>query len=91
VSFSYLITLDLYSNANEQEDYESCINSHVLTRPKQFCKDFIGEHPVFNVWNSTDKDNVCIEVGQAVTTTCGDSKSCDACAVAMAEIYQEYE
>lgn len=37
VSFSYLISLDLYLNANEQEDYESCINTQVTSRPKKFC------------------------------------------------------
>jgi len=30
VSFSYLVTLDLYLNANQQEDYESCINTQVV-------------------------------------------------------------
>lgn len=27
VSFSYLVSIDLYLNANQQEDYESCTNT----------------------------------------------------------------
>ena len=34
VSFSYLITLDLYLNAYQQEDYESCVNMKVKKSPK---------------------------------------------------------
>jgi hypothetical protein len=53
VSFSYLITLDLYLNANQQEDYESCINSKVLAAPIQFCNQFLKEHQVFGLWSPT--------------------------------------
>jgi hypothetical protein len=37
VSYSYLTILDLYLNANQQEDYESCINAQVLRDPKSYC------------------------------------------------------
>jgi len=52
-SFSYIISLDLYLNAFEQEDYESCINSKVLNSPKRFCEDFVADSPNFILWNST--------------------------------------
>jgi hypothetical protein len=62
-SFSYLITLDLYLNAYEQEDYESCINANVLFAPKQFCEGFIDESVNFELWNQTSQENACITAG----------------------------
>ena len=60
VSFSYLVTLDLYLNANQQEDYESCINSRVLAAPKQYCKDFLSGNLVFSLWNGAQQEDQCI-------------------------------
>jgi hypothetical protein len=53
VSFSYLITLDLYLNAYEQEDYESCVNSQVVNAPKTYCENFIEGSVNFWLWNTT--------------------------------------
>lgn len=35
-SFSYLASLDLYANANQQEDYENCINLDVVEKPNEW-------------------------------------------------------
>ena len=60
ISFSYLITLDLFLSANEQEDYESCINFDVADEPKKHCLKFLNSQPVFQMWEQEDKDKVCL-------------------------------
>lgn len=46
---------------------------------------------MFQIWDGTSKDDVCVAVGSAVTSGCEGIKNCDSCAIAMAQIYQSYE
>lgn len=46
---------------------------------------------MLQVWNTTEKNNECAKVGDAVITACQGQPACDACAVAMAQVYQNYE
>jgi len=39
-----LVTLDLFLNAFEQEDYEDCINVKVNTSPKETCLTLLKNH-----------------------------------------------
>eukprot|EP00347_Sterkiella_histriomuscorum_P021996 403332044 len=91
VSFSYLITMDLYLNANQQQDYESCIQTQILTSPKQTCLDLLHSNPVFLIWPETSKADLCIEAAQKVTVGCNGVQSCDACAIQLATMYKGYE
>lgn len=91
VSFSYLVSLDLYLNAYEQEDYESCINSEVLEDPEDYCNDFFDDSDNFNLWSSAEQTTMCEAVDALVTTDCDADEYCDACAILTADIYQTYE
>lgn len=93
ISFSYLITLDLYLNANQQEDYESCINSKMVADPKQYCKDWFAtlDHPVFGLWGTTQREDMCIQAAAVVNVDCEGNKKCNACAIALAQVYVSYE
>ena len=51
VSYSYLTILDLYLNANQQEDYESCINAEVLRDPKSYCLNHLKANQAFLLWD----------------------------------------
>ncbi|TNV73568.1 hypothetical protein FGO68_gene9779 [Halteria grandinella] len=91
VSFSYLITLDLYLNANQQEDYESCINTKVVQDPENHCTAYIKDHLIFSLWNSTERVASCQDASRAVTQTCNGEMGCDGCAVELAHVYQGYQ
>ncbi|CDW72095.1 UNKNOWN [Stylonychia lemnae] len=91
VSFSYLVILDLYLNANQQEDYESCINAKVNASPKDTCLTLIKDHPVFSIWSSTQKSDICDEVASGIATAVAVDELTDGCAIQEAIIYKGYE
>lgn len=91
VSFSYLITLDLYLNANQQQDYENCVNSFAWDTPKTYCNDLMDTNPVMVLWDDNAKSDICVEVSSLVTENCEGLDYCDACAIGLADIYQTYE
>lgn len=55
VSFSYLATLDLFVNANMQEDFENCINMEVVESPNEWATSFVTGNPIFLIWDTTSK------------------------------------
>ena len=91
VSFSYIVTLDLFLNANEQEDYENCINFYAVSNSKQYCSDFVQSQPLFTLWSATDKADQCELATDAVATQCAGQLPCDGCGIMMASIYQNYQ
>ena len=50
VSFSYLASIDLFLNAQAQEDYENCVNMEVITKPNEWVTQFTGGHAAYKNW-----------------------------------------
>lgn len=50
VSFSYLASLNLFLNAHQQEDFENCINSELVSHASSWVTDFATNHPAFKNW-----------------------------------------
>jgi len=61
IAFSYLTDLDLFANANEQEDYENAIELEVKQTPKQACLSVVTENYFFAMWDQNVKDQKCTE------------------------------
>lgn len=70
VSFSYLASLDLFVNANMQEDYENCVNLNVVLKPNEWTTNFVTNNPVFLIWDSASKLQVAAQVAQTITSAC---------------------
>ena len=88
VSYSYLTILDLFLNANQQEDYESCINAQVLRDPKTYCQNHLKANEAFLLWNQQQKETECIQSASAITSAGLES---DGCAIVMARLYKSYQ
>lgn len=96
VSFSYLATLDLFVNANMQEDFENCVNMAVIESPNEWATSFVTGNPVFLIWDQTSMLQVAAQAAQAVTAACpnaadclatGNCSACAGCATGIAFIY----
>ena len=70
ISFSYLASLDLFLNAQMQEDYENCVNMDVIADPNQWITNFITEHPSFKIWDNQGKLDVAAKTATEITTEC---------------------
>jgi len=55
VSFSYLASLDLFINANMQEDFECCVNLDVAEQPNQWTTQFVTNNAAFRIWLAADQ------------------------------------
>lgn len=100
VSFSYLASLDLYINANMQEDYENCVNMDWVTKPNEEVTKFVTNNKVFLVWDQASKEQAAAEAAAAVQTACETAQAdctdtscpiCPACAKGMAFVYAAFE
>ena len=91
MSFSYLISLDLYLNANQQQDYESCVNKKVHQAPRPYCEAFLEKHPAFVLWTKAQKEQECVSATQHVKGTCEQVEICDSCALLLAHVFKKYE
>jgi len=91
VSFSYLASLDLFLNAHEQEDYENCVNSELVSRPNPWVSDFVRTHAAFKNWDTTEMSEVEGLTASLVQNECADKAQCDGCSIAIARIYKTYE
>lgn len=89
-AFSYLTGLDLYLNANQQIDYEDCINTNVVSNPGTYCDSFVTQSSVMYAWDSVDKLDTCDTVEYYVELACY-SSSCDGCSILLSEVYKTYE
>jgi ferredoxin len=90
VSFSYIVTLDLFLNANQQEDYENCVNYYALNAPKLYCAD-LTRGQVFSLWSGEEKATACEHAATEVASQCDGQTQCDSCAVMLASAYQSYQ
>ena len=75
-TFSYLASIDLFLNAMEQEDYENCVVSEVVTHPENWVTDYTTSHAAFQNWEPSKMINVMADAGQAVTSQCADYVTC---------------
>lgn len=100
VSFSYLASLDLFVNANMQEDFENCINLEVVEQPNQWATNFVTTNPVFLAWDSDAKLQVAAEAAQSIVAGCpgitdcaatGSCSGCAGCSLGIAFIYKAFE
>ena len=100
VSFSYLASLNLYINAQMQEDYENCVNMNVIDNPNQWTTTFITEHPSFKIWDNQSKLDAAANTGSAISnecansltcTTTGQCTACNGCSIGVARVYKTFE
>jgi len=100
VSFSYLASLDLFLNAQMQEDYENCVNLDVIADPNQWITNFITEHPSFKIWDNQGKLDVAATTATAIQTACADSatcaatgqcQACDGCSIGISRIFKTFQ
>lgn len=91
VSFSYLITLDLYFTANQQESYENCVNIYAYNSTSTYAASELSSE-LFCLLNSTYKSTLSSLASTTLDSSCGDGySSCDACAITLAVLYQTYQ
>ena len=91
VSFSYIASLNLYLNAQEQEDFENCVNRDVIDHPSEWVTDFVSKHPAFKNWDTNAKLSYAADVASAVESQCAGHLGCDACSIAIPRIFKEYQ
>ena len=68
VSFSYLSSLDLYLNAQMQEDYENCTNSEVVGDASEWATNFIKGGDAFKIWDNASSMDFAAKTGNYITT-----------------------
>ena len=78
VSFSYLASLDLFLNAQMQEDYENCVNTDVMAESSEWATKFVTSSPSFYIWDNTSKHDAAAQTGHAINQACADKISCAA-------------
>lgn len=58
----------------------------MLKETKQYCHDFLKQHPVFGLWGPNQKEDACIKAAATINSECDQSNpsKCNACAISLA-------
>jgi len=64
----------------------------VVESPNEWVTKFVKAHPVFHIWETTEKNEVAASTASVITAKCTDKKeTCAGCVHGIAGVYKKFE